>query len=198
MLFIIITGIIFFILLTIAVNKNLSTELDGKILAWFDSLENTSLESFFTFITWLGSLWVLIPVSLTIAIGLLLIGYHMPALVFALGFAGAVATTHLLKALLGRSRPELFEIIGDMPHDSSFPSAHTTQAFAFALMLSLLVYMLDIPFKSSLASLFIFTAIMVALSRLYLQVHFPSDVLAGILVASIWASLMIYLFEFVS
>ncbi len=192
MLFIITGGILFFILLTIVVSKNLTTAFDEKILAWFDSIESTTLDSFFALVTWLGSLWVLIPTSIGIAIGLLFYGYRIPAIVFSVGFVGAVTTTYVMKSLLERTRPELFEIIGNMPHDSSYPSAHTTQAFAFALMLSLIVYMIDTPYKASLASVFIGIAILVGISRMYLQVHFPSDVLAGIVVASIWTATVIY------
>ncbi len=192
MLFFIMGGILLFILLTIVVNKNLTTEFDEKILAWFDSIESTTLDSFFALVTWLGSLWVLMPVSLGITAGLLFFGYRIPAVVFGIGFVGAVTTTYLMKFLLERTRPELFEIIGNMPHDSSYPSAHTIQAFAFVFMLSLLVYILDTPYKVSLASVSIIFAILVGISRIYLQVHFPSDVIAGILVSSIWAGIMIY------
>lgn len=186
------TGIIFLGLLTIAVNKNLTSSFDTKILDFFHSITSPFLDTFFNLLTWLGSLWVLIPTMLAITLGLLFYGYRMPAIVFNLGFFSAVSTTYAMKFAFERQRPELFDVIGDMPIDPSYPSAHTTQAFAFAFMLGLLAYLLDSSSKASLAILFAGFAVVVAVSRMYLQVHFPSDVLAGILVASIWAGIIIY------
>ncbi|VVS90987.1 phosphatidic acid phosphatase type 2/haloperoxidase [Desulfoluna spongiiphila] len=191
--FFIVINVFFLIILTIIVNKNITTGFDEKVLRWFDSIESLTLNSFFILITWLGSLWILLPTVAGITTGLLFYGYRMAAIVFNIGFIGAVSTTYIMKSLIERPRPELFENMTTMPYDSSYPSAHTTQAFAFALMLSLLVYSLDTSFKTSFASLFLSFAVMVGISRMYLQVHFPSDVIAGVLVASIWTGIVIYL-----
>ncbi len=184
--------ILLLVLLTIAVKQNNTSTFDTKILDFFNSIESTALDTFFNAITWLGSLWVLAPAMIGITLGLIFYGYRIPALAFNLGFVSAVATTYAMKFAFDRGRPELFEVIGDMPPDPSYPSAHTTQAFAFALMLGVLAYMLDSSSKLTLSILFLSFALVVATSRVYLQVHFPSDVLAGVLVASIWAGIIVY------
>jgi undecaprenyl-diphosphatase len=68
--------------------------------------------------------------------------------------------------------------------DYSFPSGHTTAAFCIAVMIAL-----TIPHLSVIA---ISIAIAVGISRMYLGVHFPSDVLVGMLLGSI-TSLSVFL-----
>jgi undecaprenyl-diphosphatase len=70
-----------------------------------------------------------------------------------------------------------------MPDDWSFPSAHAAQATAFAL--AWLLRPGASPGRPEIVVLFAAVALVFA-SRLYLQVHFPSDVFAGALLAVLW------------
>ena len=96
---------------------------------------------------------------------------------------GAIFTNLILKNAVMRTRPfettntyfEWWQAAGGTPEtESSFPSGHTTAAFAFALAL-----FLTAPKKWSWAG-FVF-AFIIAATRLYLCVHYPSDVLFGII-----------------
>ncbi len=189
------TGVLLLVLLTIAVKNNHITNVDTKILNFFHSIESPGLDIFFNAFTLLGSLWILIPLSIVFTIGLLFNAYVMAAIIFNVGLVLSIGTTYAMKFVLERKRPELFEVIGEMPHNSSYPSAHTTQAFAFALMLGIVTYMLNPSSRLSLSIVFLSFALVVATSRMYLQIHFPSDVLAGILVASIWAGIIMYIIK---
>ena len=83
----------------------------------------------------------------------------------------------LLKPLVARIRPyEIRDIIPliPKPSDYSFPSGHSTSSFAAATAL----YM---NFKKKSIS-FIVLAVLIAFSRLYLYVHFPTDIIAGIII----------------
>jgi undecaprenyl-diphosphatase len=91
----------------------------------------------------------------------------------------------LIKLAVGRERP--YEVIPSVnvvslggfsrESDSSFPSAHAARAFAMAVILSY-----GVPRLRALA--LIGTAVMIGISRIYLGVHWPSDVLAGALVGA--------------
>jgi membrane-associated phospholipid phosphatase len=86
--------------------------------------------------------------------------------------AGTYAANTVLKLLVRRRRPELVGLppLTDTPTRLSFPSAHTATSFAGARLYS----RLGLP----VAPLYALAGAL-ALSRLYLGVHYPSDVLAG-------------------
>ncbi len=92
-----------------------------------------------------------------------------------------------LKAAVGRARPcasvaDVHALVFAAPHDPSFPSGHAAGAFAFAAFLILEVVWHPkraALTKGLLAAALIVVALGIALSRVVLGVHFPSDVMAG-------------------
>ena len=90
----------------------------------------------------------------------------------------------LIKNIVARTRPfdinTMIEPLITTPSDFSFPSGHTTAAFAAAFALLLCKNrLLGIPA--------LILAVLIAFSRLYLYVHFPSDVLGGLILGVILA-----------
>ena len=160
------------------------TNFDYMVLKSFYQLKNTILNHFFLTITWLGSLWILLPLSIAI---LIFLPYQFKnfKIVFVVGFLSTIVITHTIKNIFERQRPSFFDTLIDMPLDFSFPSAHTAQITAFTFLLWVL-YFREGSLKSILlSSILLLIATTVASSRIYLQVHFPSDVIAGFLVAII-------------
>ncbi len=103
--------------------------------------------------------------------------------------AGSLLTTLLLKEIVGRPRP--FETLADVrvkhrwsAGGFSFPSGHTAGAFSIATILSL-----RYPRPSVLVPVLTW-ALMVGYSRIYLGVHYPSDVAGGALVGTVVALAM--------
>ena len=107
------------------------------------------------------------------------------AVFMTLGFWGAVLINILAKAFFSRARPELFEQLTPITN-SSFPSGHAMGSFAFWLVALLVVRRLYPRQRGWIAVLGGIFAFSVGLSRVYLQVHYPSDVLAGWALSAAW------------
>jgi undecaprenyl-diphosphatase len=155
-----------------------------RVLAWFAEQRAPWLDVAFTTATWLGSLWLLLPLALGLAGALVVRGHRSGAARFAAAFGGAVALSYVTKLLVARERPFGLEAIIAMPGDLSFPSGHTMQITAFALAAVLMVA--PAAHRAPLLALALTVIIVVSASRLYLQVHFPSDVIAGAAAAALW------------
>jgi undecaprenyl-diphosphatase len=134
--------------------------------------------------TWLGSLWLLLPLALALALFLWRAGRARQAGLLLGGLLGATVLAQVFKAWIARPRPDLFPALAGLPADASYPSAHTMQAVAVALSLALLAgrrHAWSWPILALVAAL-------VGWSRIHLQVHFPTDVLAGALAAVLWVA----------
>ena len=96
----------------------------------------------------------------------------------------------LLKNMFGRVRPYELEgaLVTDLlikkPHDYSFPSGHTLASFEFASVMAICYKCL--PGKKVTAIASVVLGVLIAFSRLYLYVHFPSDVLGGAILGTIF------------
>jgi undecaprenyl-diphosphatase len=138
-------------------------------------------------LTWAGSAFLLLVLALITCLALARAGLRREALAVALSLGGAMLISDWVKLLLSRSRPPLEHL--QAVTGSSFPSGHATQASAFWFSL---VFVLPAagaspklaPVAGGLALLIVLA---VAASRVYLGVHYPSDVLAGLLLGAGWA-----------
>ena len=162
-------------------------QLDGEILLLIQQyLRTDMLTPFMKSVTFLGNggwFWILCAVVLLAVPKTRKTGY---AAALSLIF-GAIVTNLLLKNIVARPRPfaEIAALIPMItkPKDFSFPSGHTTASFAVALvMLRMLPKKFGIP-----------AVALVAFSRLYLGVHYPTDVLAGFVIALVGSTLSVWI-----
>lgn len=153
--------------------------LDGNCLLWIqEDLRLDIWDPFWKCITFLGDKgWFWLTLSL------LLIAFPKTRKTGIMALASmalcALVTNVCLKNLVARPRPYT-QIPGltaliPAPSDYSFPSGHTTASFACAG-----VYLQTLPRKYGAAALILATSI--AFSRLYVGVHYPTDVFAGLLI----------------
>ena len=165
------------------------SHLDHLLLGSAAAWRAPWLDELFLALTWLGSLWLLLPVSMLAGLQAHpRVGKVSAVLVAMLPLvvAGACA---LLKRLVGRERPHLHEAVTAIPTDAAFPSAHSAQVIAVAVAFAIIFpvvgnYRIAVP----LAVL----VLLVGCSRIYLQVHWPSDVLVGWLVGVVTTFLILY------
>jgi membrane-associated phospholipid phosphatase len=161
------------------------TELDRSGLTLAHDLQSPLLDAFFAAVTYAGSIRVLLPLTLVLGAFYWWCGRKNAALFLLVSGLGARLISRLGKALIERPRPNLFPILGPLPNDASFPSGHAMQFTAFALALMLMLN----ARRRKVAIIPAVTLIgLVALSRVYLQVHYPSDVIAGIAVSMAWVT----------
>lgn len=157
--------------------------LDAAGLAAANAWRSGWLDRGFMILTWLGSLYVLLPAALLLAWRASRASRPRAAAFVPAALIGAAILARLAKLAIARPRPDLFPAVIAMPDDASFPSAHAMQATALAAAW-LLRPGARFAYGEALAGGLLVAA--VALSRVYLQVHFPSDVAFGMVAALLW------------
>ncbi len=156
-------------------------------LLWFinNKIRCEIFDQIMPLITHLGG--AIFTISFTLS--LLIFGNHSVTLLgleVALSLSLSHVIVHFIKRKVNRPRPHtVLEIIEkfDVPIcNYSFPSGHTTAAFAVGNILAM-----NLP---HFANLIMGLATLVAVSRMYVGVHYPSDVLVGFLIADISSKLI--------
>ena len=148
------------------------------------------VEEFMTEITALGGYPVLM-VLVGIVIGFLLVARKSgPALFVFLSVGSGTLVGQLLKMFYDRPRPDLVDHLVTT-HTASFPSGHATMsAVVYLTLAALIVRLVDsVAVRVYVASVAVLLTLAVGLSRIYLGVHWPSDVAAGWALGAAWASL---------
>jgi undecaprenyl-diphosphatase len=173
------------LLMTAGRRGDLPFPWDIALLTRAAACRNRRLDRIFLAVTHLGSFFVLTPMAAALLWRLIQAGRAEAGFFLMLSFIGASAIANLSKPLFKRKRPNLFPILGKMPAHSSFPSAHSAQITAFAGSLFFIFHPAEAPFAGWLAASVLVVAA-VAFSRIYLQVHYPSDVIAGLMLALLW------------
>jgi undecaprenyl-diphosphatase len=140
--------------------------------------------------TALGGVAVITLFTLTVTAFFWLSSMHRAAVYVAVASFGALLISSGLKQLFDRPRPDLVPH-GAHVYTSSFPSGHSTMAAAAYLTLGLLAsqFVSRRRLKVLFISVAMFVTAAVGVSRVYLGVHWPSDVLAGWAIGLAWALL---------
>jgi undecaprenyl-diphosphatase len=161
--------------------------LDCEALVLANAWRSHWLDAIFMSSTWMGSLAVLLPLVTISGILLWRRGHRGEAGFVVASLLGASVLAQVAKHLVQRPRPDLFLALIPVADPFSFPSAHAVQVTAVAVALLLVVIRLVPRYRRWALPVLVLIVVLVGFSRLYLQVHYPSDVLAGTLAAACWA-----------
>lgn len=153
-----------------------------------DPIGSRNVEEAVRDVTALGGTAVVVILTVVSVLAFLFHKKRLHALVMAGVMLAAWASSDLTKMFYGRPRPDL------VPHDAyvysaSFPSGHSTMSTAAFLTLAMLIASLE-PRRRSKALAYVLAALVVVgvgFSRVYLGVHWPSDVLGGWCLGALWA-----------
>jgi undecaprenyl-diphosphatase len=173
-------------------NDNL---FDLNVFKFIASYESPAITKIAKFVTNFGSGFFLIPAFLTIIFYLKKVKKIQEAIMVAIVASVSLLSGWLLKDIFHRARPISPLIYGAGGY--SFPSGHSLGGFTFSGVLIYLLLLSSIPsyLKWTLSVLLILFAFLIALSRIYLRVHFASDVFGSLLVTIVWLSLTFILLE---
>lgn len=159
--------------------------VESGILVWIEvMLRNPIMDPIMVFFSWINNsgMWAIVLTGL-----LLLVKKYRDVGLTALVSLGLefITVNIVLKPWIHRIRPydvnDALHVLGEIPTDFSFPSGHTGAAFAVAL-----VILLCMPRVWGITATVI--AALIALSRLYNGVHYPTDVAGALVVAIITAT----------
>jgi membrane-associated phospholipid phosphatase len=181
-------AMIFFAWLGEEVLEQNTREFDSRVREYVHQFATPQRTVWMRRASWMGSQLVLLG-SVCIVIGLLLARRARLAALFGIAMAGGQILDVALKASFHRLRPQPFFDIPP-PHSYAFPSGHALMSFCFYSMMAWMVARWLEP-RWQRVLLWCLAAVMIAmvgLSRIYLGVHYPSDVLAGYAAAAVWMS----------
>lgn len=159
---------------------------DESVLLWIDAHLPAWLETPMRFFTSIGYYRVVAPLLAVAVAFFIWRGWRFSAVILAVSTLGGMFLTTVLKAVFRRERPDLIATGYDAGF-FSFPSGHATMAVGFYGALTLILAYRSKGFlRWLIASLGVATMLLIGLSRMYLGVHYPTDILAGYLAAPLW------------
>jgi membrane-associated phospholipid phosphatase len=156
---------------------------DAPVLNMLHAMATPTLDRFFVLMSQLGYLSGVLPLDLILLLSLALLRRFREGLFFGIAVTGSAALNIVAKNYFARGRPDLW--LSLTPETTySFPSGHAMASATLGTALIILCWPTRWRWPVTVASL-VFVAL-VGISRVYLGVHFPSDILAGWSAAIAW------------
>jgi len=163
---------------------------DLPLLHAVHGLAGAGLDDVFVMMSRLGYAWGVVPFDAVLVLGLLLWRRYREGTFAALSILGSLLLNVAAKHTFARARPDLWQSIMPAETTFSFPSGHAMGSMTLVAVLVLLCWSVRTPWGwgwrwpvTLLGSAFV---LLVGLSRIYLGVHYPSDILAGWTASLAW------------
>ena len=191
------SSVIAFIIIAILISKQETNYFDYTILLLLRNSADTSIPlgppwllDFFKDVTALGSVVVVVIISVLTSVFLIIKRKYLFLWIYLLTVLGGGLSDLILKEIFARKRPSIVPHLVDA-ENFSFPSGHAAMSVVIYISLAfILIYsQINVKLKLYIISIACFLALLVGFSRIYLGVHYPTDVLAGWSLGIFWVSL---------
>lgn len=182
-------GTAIFVELADHVKAGTTQTFDESVIRWLGAHHSPALDAVMIEVTALGTGTVVLMVVTVAALFLVLTQHKYSALLLLASTLGGIALNGVLKLGFDRPRPSIFVPVVHTV-SSSFPSGHAMSA---AIVYSTVAYLAARLHKRLWARGLVMTAALlvvalISFSRMYLGVHYPSDVIAGVVIGLAWAA----------
>lgn len=169
---------------------------DEAVLRRLDAIDAPWLDTALLEITALGNGTVVLALATVAATFLWLTRHRYSAGLLVAATLGGIVLNNLLKAYFDRPRPQVVSW-GTHVATSSFPSGHATSAIVVYATVAYLIATLQRRAWVRAATLAVaaLVVLLIAASRLFLGVHYPSDVVAGLVIGLAWTAFCVAVLE---
>ena len=197
-LLLVVFGINIFISLTETLHSDALAKYDSKVTEFIISFRTPTRNKFLQFITEVGDFngYLVMAIISTIIFYLKFKNWRYVGEIFFVLIVSGLSNV-ALKQVINRARPDADHLVSVAT--LSYPSGHAMSAIAFYGFLIYLVYTFKLKawLKAGLILLFVFLIITIGISRVYLGVHYPSDIVGGYIAGFIWVLFCIVLFHII-
>lgn len=189
-------GVVGFVFLASLVSRGYTQAFDEAALAWIGRNKAEWMEPVVLEITFLGTALTVSVIVLIAAMFLALTRHRYSALLLLVATGGGILLNNILKYSFDRPRPQVFAW-GAQVLTSSFPSGHAmSSAVVYATVAYLAARLQEHWWMRWLTmTLAMLLVLLIAGSRLFLGVHYPSDVAAGVIIGLGWAAFCMAMLE---
>ncbi|WP_160719068.1 phosphatase PAP2 family protein [Bacillus sp. USDA818B3_A] len=189
-------SVIGFSLMSLWISDQKIVGFDRAVIGFVQGKESSSLTQMMKGFTFIGSAPFVVVVSLCLLYFLYKVLHHrMELILFVYAVIGSAILNQLLKQFFHRVRPELHRLIEAGGY--SFPSGHAMNAFTVYATITFLLWR-HIRYRWGRGLLIVISTLMImmiGISRIYLGVHYPSDIIGGYFASSFWVGTAILFFQ---